>query len=110
MEVPIMASLFGIEIKKLKGVGPKSAECLKTLGVNTIGDLVKFYPRAYEDWCNISTLSEALGSGEKCFRLKIISSAESIRTRSSKYVYKLNAIDGFDFADIIFFGNKYVEA
>ena len=108
MEVPIMASLFGIEIKKLKGVGPKSAECLKALGVNTVGDLIKFYPRAYEDWCNVSTLSEAIGGGEKCFRLKIISSAESIRTRSGKYVYKLNATDGNHFVDVIFFGNKYV--
>lgn len=103
-----MASLFNIEIKELKGVGPKSAQCLKALGVNTIGDLIKFYPRTYEDWCNVYTLSESVGNNERCVKLKIMSGVQGVRTRSGKYVYKLSATDGKDFADIVFFNNKYV--
>lgn len=103
-----MASLFNIEIKNLKGVGPKSEQCLKTLGVNTVGDLIKFYPRTYEDWCNVYTLSEASGNSERCVRLKIISGVECIRTRGGKYLYKLNATDENNFTDIVFFNNKYV--
>ena len=102
-----MASLFNTEIKKLKGVGPKSAECLKTLGVGTIADLIKFYPRSYEDWCNVYSLSEAIGNSEKCVKLKITSGVEGGRTRNGKYVYKLGATDGGNFADIVFFNNKY---
>ena len=41
-----MASLFKTEIKKLKGVGPKTEKCLNNLGVNTIGDIINFYPCA----------------------------------------------------------------
>ena len=103
-----MASLFNIEIKKLKGVGPKSAECLKALGVGTIADLIKFYPRSYEDWCSIYKLSEAAGNNEKCVKLKIISAVRRTRTGNGKYVYKLSATDGNEFADIVFFNNKYV--
>ncbi len=103
-----MASLFNIEIKKLKGVGPKSVQCLKILGVNTVGDLIKFYPRSYEDWCNVYTLPEAALSNEKCVKLKIISNAQNVRTRKGQYVYKLSATDGNNFADIVFFNNKYL--
>ena len=42
-----MASLFKIDIQKLKGVGPKTAEYFRKLGVCTIGDLIKFFPKGY---------------------------------------------------------------
>ncbi len=102
-----MASLFNIGIEKLKGVGAKSAQCLRVLGVKTIGDLIKFYPRAYEDWCSVYTLPEALGNSEKCVRLKVLSEAKSIRTRNGKYVYKLSAAEGDNLVNIVFFNNKY---
>ncbi len=107
MGVPDMASLFKISIEKLKGVGPKSAECLNRLGISTIGDLIKFYPRSYEDWTTIYTLSEAVNKGERCIKLKILSDLKTLRLRSGKFIYKLEATDGYNFADIVFFNNKY---
>ena len=45
-----MASLFEADIAALKGVGPKRAELFRKLGAPTVGDLLRLYPRAYEDW------------------------------------------------------------
>ena len=45
-----MASLFEADIASLKGVGPKRAELFRKLGAPTVGDLLRLYPRAYEDW------------------------------------------------------------
>ena len=56
-----MASLFKIDIQKLKGVGPKSAELLRRLGVCTVGDIIKFYPKEYEDWGKVQNLTFAKG-------------------------------------------------
>lgn len=44
-----MASLFEADIASLKGVGPKRAELFRKLGAPTVGDLLRLYPRAYED-------------------------------------------------------------
>ncbi len=102
-----MASLFKTDIKKLKGVGPKSSEFLKKLGVGTVGNLIKFFPRAYEDWTVIQSLAAAKGRKDQCLKLKILSEVKSLRLKSGKFLYKLEATDGQSFADIIFFNSKY---
>ncbi len=37
------------DIQYLKGVGPKLASVLRRRGIATVGDLIEWYPRAYED-------------------------------------------------------------
>ncbi len=41
----------------LKGVGPKVARLLRKLGVETIEDLIHFFPRSYEDRTNIKPIA-----------------------------------------------------
>ena len=40
-----MASLFNMDIKTLKGVGEKRAALFHKLGVDTVGALLRLYPR-----------------------------------------------------------------
>ncbi|MCR5324818.1 MAG: ATP-dependent DNA helicase RecG [Lachnospiraceae bacterium] len=40
--------LFSDNVNVLKGVGEKNAALLKKLGIENIGDLLRYYPRAYE--------------------------------------------------------------
>ncbi len=37
------------DIQYLKGVGPKRAEMLEKLDINSVGDLLHYYPRTYQD-------------------------------------------------------------
>ena len=36
-------------LTNIKGVGPKRKEALKNRGLETVGDLLSFYPRKYID-------------------------------------------------------------
>ena len=48
-------------IGKLKGIGEKTEALFHRIGVNTIGDLIRYYPRGYdifEDPVPISQLEE----------------------------------------------------
>ena len=103
-----MASLFKIDIQKLKGVGPKTAESFRKLGVCTVGDLIKFFPRSYEDWTTISGILAAKGQKDKCLKLKVLTPAKEFFTRSKKSIFKFIATDGFDNIEVIFFNNRYV--
>lgn len=40
---------WGTPIQYLKGVGPKLAELLVKRGIKTVGDLLEYFPRAFED-------------------------------------------------------------
>ncbi|MFN3328656.1 MAG: DNA helicase RecG, partial [Fervidobacterium pennivorans] len=43
------AKPLDLPIKYAKGVGPAREKLLKKLGIETIGDLISFFPRDYED-------------------------------------------------------------
>lgn len=103
-----MASLFKTDIKNLKGVGQKSADCLNKLGVSTIGDLIYLFPRTYEDWTHTVKLNEALEKKEQCLRLKIISPCRTSYSKSGKVIYRILASDGINNVNIIFFNNKFL--
>ncbi|MGZ5280241.1 MAG: OB-fold nucleic acid binding domain-containing protein [Pseudobdellovibrionaceae bacterium] len=44
-----MSLELGTNVQYLKGVGPKLAELLAKRGLQSIGDLLEYYPRAFED-------------------------------------------------------------
>ena len=47
------------KISCLKGVGSKRAETLKKLNIETLEDLLYFFPRRYEDRRRIQSIMEA---------------------------------------------------
>ena len=51
--------LFSIDIQYVKGVGPKRAELFSKLGIDSVGALLQFYPRAYIDLQQTLPLSQA---------------------------------------------------
>ena len=57
------------DIQYLKGVGEKRAVVLKSKGIDTVGALLRFYPRAYLDWTNITPISECSFFDNNCIKL-----------------------------------------
>ncbi|MFW6390161.1 MAG: hypothetical protein ACOCZT_03535, partial [Halanaerobiales bacterium] len=45
-------------VQFVKGVGPKRAELLKKLNINTVKDLLYYFPRDYEDRSNIHLIKD----------------------------------------------------
>lgn len=45
------------DITAAKGVGPELAKKLAGVGVHTIGDLVEYFPRRYEDYSQVTTIA-----------------------------------------------------
>ena len=66
-------------IQYLKGIGPKRAKSFATHGVNTIEDLLYYFPRRYEDRTNFASISE-LKEGQ-VYTIKAL--VQSARSRSS---------------------------
>ena len=43
-----MADL-SVKVETLQGIGPRRAEALQKLGLSTLGELIAWFPRRYED-------------------------------------------------------------
>ena len=103
-------SKLDTDIKFLKGVGEKRALILRSMGIDTIGALLRYYPRAYEDFKNITKISDCFADQKVCVRAKIITPISENRIRSNMTVYKFTVTDGSANMGITIFNNKYLAA
>jgi ATP-dependent DNA helicase RecG len=61
----------------LQGVGPRSAESLARLGLTTLGDMLYYFPRRYDDYSQLKPIKE-LFYGEQ---ITVIGTIQSVHSR-----------------------------
>jgi ATP-dependent DNA helicase RecG len=61
----------------LQGVGPKHASTLEGLGLRTLGDMLYYFPRRYEDYSQLKPI-KSLWYGEQ---LTVLGTIQSVHTR-----------------------------
>ena len=66
-------------LQNVKGVGPKTAEALVAAGLKTVGDMIEFIPRTYEDYENAENIAD-IRPGKVVIRAR----AENINTRYAR--------------------------
>ncbi len=75
-------------IRYLKGVGPKKAETLKQIGINTVEDILYYLPRRYEDR-RVFTLIRDLKAGEfQAIKGRVLASGV-YRTKKGRNVFRM---------------------
>ena len=67
-------------IQFIKGVGPKRAEVLQSLGISTIKDLLYYFPRKYVDRTSLSTI----GSIQEGDEVNLVGRIKSVNLRRMK--------------------------
>lgn len=67
-----------IDVKYVKGVGPKISQILNKLGIFTIHDLIRYYPRTYLDYQKQSQIKD-LKVGDE---ITIVGSVKSVKSFS----------------------------
>ncbi len=96
-------------VQFLKGVGEARAKTLAKQGIYSVGDLLRNYPRAYEDWNNITTIRDAEINENVCLKAVIAERPAVVRINGGKMLVKTAIADGTDYMHIVFFNNKYVK-
>ena len=87
----------------LPGVGKARAACYGRLGIQTLGDLLAHYPRAYENRGDIRLLTEARSDGKSAVVLTVASEPRCVRLRSHKSFLKFRAFDDSASCEIVYF-------
>ncbi len=97
-------------VRRLKGVGEKRAALYERLGIATVGDLLRHYPRAYEDWSKTVTAADARPGEPCCIKAFVLSSPVEHRIRRGMTLYRFRVTDGRDPIQVTLFNNRYAAA
>lgn len=103
-------SLFEISISTLPGIGEKKIELFKKLGVESIGQLLQFYPRDYNDWANVIHIEDAQIDEKVLVKAKVISKVLTTKIPNNRLLSTTIISDMTGDIKLIFFNNKYIDS
>ncbi len=81
---------------------------LKSLGINTVYDLIYYFPRAYDDRTNVKKIGELKFNEYVVIKANVMS-VVNLTVRSGKKVVKAMVSDGTGIMEILWFGMPYIK-
>lgn len=96
-------------IRFVKGIGPKKAEQFEKLGLHTLGDVLNFYPRGYEDRSTIVPIAQLCGGEKQCVRAVVGAQPQTARLRRGMELTRCVVFDESGTLMLRFFQQRYVE-
>ena len=96
------------DIRYLKGVGEKTARLYNKLGIFTVDDLIRHYPRKYLDYGNTVFVKDAPPDTPVFIKATMITPVKESMIRKGLTLYKCNFSDGETVIRVTIFNNKYL--
>ena len=63
---------LSVSVRYIKGVGPAKMNLLNRIGIDTIEDLLYYFPRRYEDRSNIKSIADVRPGGFETIKVKVL--------------------------------------
>jgi len=99
---------LSMSIQFLKGVGPERARILKKIDIETIGDLITYFPFRHEDRSHLKMFAQ-IGHGEEATVLAVVSEHKITYGRGGKPLLKILLEDGSGRATMVCFNQLYLK-
>ncbi|WP_099203070.1 ATP-dependent DNA helicase RecG [Miniphocaeibacter massiliensis] len=99
-----------MELKTIKGIGPKKEKLLNKLGIFNTLDLIEYYPRDYEDRTKVVKIEEATLGDFNLLRIKIVSPCKTSYPRRKMSITTCRATDGYNNIILKWFNNPYIKS
>jgi ATP-dependent DNA helicase RecG len=95
-------------VTTVRGIGPRMAQSLKKLGIETLNDLLFFLPRRYDDYTKLRRINKLLPGLEKVTVIGTVRKAEIYIGRNSRKDFYMEVDDGSAELSVIFFGQQFL--
>lgn len=97
------------EVQFIKGVGPSRAKLLQKLDINTLEDLILFFPREHEDRSKPKSISELIDGEEVLISGFPVGRVNEIRIRKNLVIYKLFIRDETGTCEMNWYNQSYLK-
>lgn len=97
-----------MSVQYVKGVGEKKALLLKKLGIETVFDLIHFFPRSYIDFTNQIKIKDITPDCVCCFKAVVGYAPQKSRVKGGMMLFKTAVYDETGTVHITIFNNKYL--
>ena len=94
-------------VRYVKGIGPKKAAILNSIGIETVEDLFSFYPRRYEDRSTFVSLADVRIGDFVTVKGTVI--AKGVRPTKTMKIFELALDDGTNRLYCLFFNQPYLD-
>ena len=105
-----MADLSQFKISSLAGIGPAKSRAYGKLGVNTLGDLLRHYPRAYENRGDVRLLANCDATAKSAVILTVATAPRVALIRRGMSLLRFRAFDESGVCEITFFNQNYLKS
>jgi len=99
---------LNMSVQFLKGVGPERARILKKIGIETVGDLITYFPFRHEDRAHLKLFAQ-ITPGEEATVLAVVSEHKITFTRGGRPLLKILLEDGSGKATMVCFNQLYLK-
>jgi ATP-dependent DNA helicase RecG len=99
---------MNIKLTDLPGVGAKTAEKLKKLGIYTIEDLLSHYPFRYDDRSRIVPVKELVNNQKNLIRVQMDTSTLSKKYAKGKRMIEIKCFDETGDLKVVWFNQQYI--
>ena len=96
-------------VQYIKGVGPNNMALLKKLGINTLGDLITFFPRNYEDRSKPKKIYQLVDGEEALIDVICVSKMNETRFAKNKVMLKMLVRDETGDCVLTWFNQTYLK-
>ncbi len=93
----------------IKGVSEAREKLLANLGVHTIGDLCKLYPRTYEDRSKVSEIAWLMPDTEVSLVARVASISPVQRIRKNLNILKVLIADDTGTLSVVYYNQPYIK-
>ena len=98
---------IGEPLQYMKGVGPKRAKALSRLGLETIGDLIYYFPRRYEDRSCLKPINRIQPGKTETIKGKVLASGVK-KLRPRLELLRVAVGDGSGIVYAVWFNQSYL--
>ena len=102
-----MEHILSAPVTVLRGVGEKRAAQYARLQVFTVEDLLRLYPRTYEDWSHPLRIADAIYGMAVCIKAHLLAAPIAHPIRKNMTLYRFPVTDGQDRLTVTLFNAAY---
>ena len=93
----------------LHGIGETRRRAFKKLGIETLGDLISFFPRAYDDRTAFLAIADTVPGESACIRAVVADEPRLSRIRRGLELVRFRAYDESGSVTVTYFNQSYLK-